>query len=217
MKNVLPVFLLFFLLSCGEKLGDPEPAITPVQSQCEGPYDLSFVADTMNWKKSVNTSNSSYYEVQYGKQGFTIGNGTVFTTNNSYSSSFVLNKGNTYDAYVRVYCSSSLGFSSWVGPVSSYADKDHNLCTAPVNLNSTIHSEGVDVTWTDLTNSDNTYEISIVRAGQAPETSTYRVVKNSNIIKFTTLESDVDYHFYIRTLCIDESSSPWRGPLLIEN
>jgi hypothetical protein len=218
MKNLLLLPLLIFIVSCaGDNPIDPEPEETPEKSNCQDPYDLSFTADYMSWKDSLKTTTASYYQVQYGPQGFQLDEGTVFSTNNTYSSAFVLNKGNTYDAYVRTYCISDLGFSSWMGPVSTYADEDFNLCTAPVNLDYTINSESIDVSWIDLDGGDKTYETSMVMEDQAPETGTYKVVINMNTVRFTSLQNDVNYHFYIRTVCIDDTQSPWRGPLLVEN
>lgn len=86
---------------------------------CPLPSNLSAQnVDTNSLDLSWTTGGSNVWNLQYGKSGFSIGNGTIINnvTSNPYSFSG-LQSGETYDFYVQDSCLSTNNASFWVGPL----------------------------------------------------------------------------------------------------
>lgn len=72
---------------------------------------------TLNW--TDNTTNSQTWEVEYGLQGFLVGNGTRTQTNSTSATISNLPAPQTLDFYVRAICEGNNNNSTWVGPYSA--------------------------------------------------------------------------------------------------
>src|SRR5690554_1225801 len=92
--------------------------ITP--PTCMPPTGLGVAGVTFNTADLIWTSTGSDFEVEYGVQGFTQGDGTLVTgiTTNGTVLSGLLAETN-YQYYVRQDCDTD-GFSYWAGPYSFY-------------------------------------------------------------------------------------------------
>jgi len=72
--------------------------------------DVRFDEVDIEWETFVNSS-ASFYEVEYGPSGFTLGNGTIETSPSESYTIQNLNDSTAYDFYVRAVCGSE--YSEW--------------------------------------------------------------------------------------------------------
>ncbi|WP_460218340.1 hypothetical protein [Psychroserpens sp. MEBiC05023] len=195
------------------------PIVLQVQEYCEKPYDLnaSGSGPGFYWDYYYNNGDASYFQVEYGLQGFTLGTGTQITTNDEYTFDAMMAQGNTYDFYVRALCENNLGFSGWAGPVSAYAEEDYNLCSPPSNVLSQIEYNffgdpvGVLFQW-DL-NGETSFEHVLVPDGANPDTGSINTSDGSGWPLYNQgIFLNTPYDFYIRAVCIDGSRTEWVGP-----
>lgn len=197
------------------------PKSLSINSFCEEPYDVVF-SGYVSWETYNNQTSSSYFQVQYGLQGFEVGTGATIQTSDQstvYTSGLVLEQGNVYDVYVRSFCNNSLGWSNWVGPVSYFAENNSNVCVTPHNLG--YHTEynwlgqpiGANISWNDIGN-NRSYEFNLVGNDQSPESIAIGSRNDGGTqITYTGLTPGYQYHFYVRTVCADGSRTDWVGPL----
>ena len=92
------------------------------QNQCEAPLDLG--------TRDITTTNvilgwggfsSDFFQVEYGLNGFTQGNGTIVNSNDNDLLVNGLSSNTAYDFYVRRNCG-GLEFSDWAGPHTFVTD-----------------------------------------------------------------------------------------------
>ena len=99
------------------------PIIIYIEDFCRTPTDLDFSLAPegvqISWQDVYNETNTGYAQIEYGLQGFVLGNGTTKETSQNYTT-VSLEKGKAYDFYVRLYCSNNLGWSEWIGPGSYF-------------------------------------------------------------------------------------------------
>lgn len=211
----------FYLRSVTEKGKSSDwagPIVLEIGEYCQEPYDLSYSVG-LYWDTYYNSTDASNFDVEYGSEGFTIGSGTRLSVNTEYCNSMVLNQGTTYDFYVRARCENNLGYSNWVGPVTHYADRNENVCMAPTNVGYQVERNffgdavGATFSWNDEGNNFN-YEYNVVLPGQAPETNGYED-GTSKAVTYLQMTQNTDFHFFVRTVCIDGSRTQWIGPLLV--
>ncbi|AWA30167.1 hypothetical protein HYN48_08770 [Flavobacterium magnum] len=194
------------------------PVTLTINSFCDGPSGLAVNGGFISWDEPAGASNA-YYQVQYGAQGFTVGNGTTVTTNSTSTSEVSFTANQIYDVYVRGYCNGSQQFSSWVGPVSYFATANQNVCTLPSNVGYSVEynffgeAVGANLTWTD-TGNNGRYEFNLVGHNQSP---TSNAVESNDFptITYISLFQNTDYDFYVRTQCLDGSYTNWVGPLVV--
>ncbi|AEH00019.1 fibronectin type III domain-containing protein [Lacinutrix sp. 5H-3-7-4] len=173
-----------------------------------------------------SSPSSGGSEIQYGVQGFNLGSGTTQIEPDFYDQSASINNLNsetTYDFYVRNVCEDS-GFSSWVGPVSitTLNEPSNPNCIDPFNFTSTssgTNSDGskyFDFTW-DYESSQNSWEIAIVEAGTAFNTSSVTATSFSPVrVSYGGVTSGQAYDFYIRSNCGGTNGfSDWVGPITV--
>jgi hypothetical protein len=95
-----------------------------VNPNCPNPGGLSAVRDS-----GVNTNvnliwiaggTETQWEIQFGPTGFTLGSGTVVTSNNTTATVTGVSTSSSFDFYVRSKCSASEN-SGWVGPTNVLA------------------------------------------------------------------------------------------------
>ncbi|MGB1307936.1 MAG: hypothetical protein ACPG6B_03430 [Oceanihabitans sp.] len=192
------------------------PLVINVNEFCESPYNFNVENGTAYWDYYYNQTNASFYQVEYGNQGFQVGNGTTITTNHEATSDASLAAGNTYDFYVRASCDNNLGFSSWVGPVSYFAAYDQNLCNAPSNVIADVEYNGlgqaVGAVFTWSHNGESNFEHVVVGNNQSPDSGTISTSDNAGW-PFYSLAQNTNYDFYIRAVCLDGARTEWVGPL----
>lgn len=111
------------LISCSKDSEDEPATPSSCDVTCSNLEAYYSHQDKTCFKWGVNGSNESYYEVQYGLQGFTLGDGTMAIVNDNSYCDGTYELGKIYDYYVRVYCKNNLGYSEWFGPVSRYIDQ----------------------------------------------------------------------------------------------
>lgn len=199
-----------------------EKNLTISGNYCKIPTGLrvdDYIYNKIEWNIS-NISNGTTpvkYQVQYGSQGFTLGNGTsVETTQPNYNAPFIA--GNTYEIYVRSYCSGSLGWGAWVGPVS-FTASNTTACVAPGYANYTIayatsNYFSPSVTWDN--DGVSTYEYSLSTSSALPTPTTTNTTTGLGAIVFTNRTRGVDYYFYVRKKCSGNTYGPYYGPMLVK-
>lgn len=157
-------------------------------------------------------SRASYYQVEYGIQGFALGNGTLRNTNDKFLSNIPLSANTTYDFYVRSYCTTALGWSTWVGPYTYLSTNNQFLCTIPTNVNYTVQRNssnqavGANFTWDN--NGENNFEYTIVSPTASPNTG---VINTIGIFSTPTyfLTQNTNYKFYVRAVCAGGTRTAW--------
>lgn len=196
------------------------PYVLQLDEFCEKPHDLSVFNAELSWDFNNYNVDASYYQVEYGLQGFVPGTnaGAQFTTNNQYLEGLAMVEGDTYDFYVRAFCQNNLGWSDWSSPISYYAEQDYNLCNPPSNLQYFIeyisgNSAGVRFEW-DY-NGESEFEYVLVSAGADVNSGTINTIDTFGWPVYTGLSVFSGYDFYVRGVCFDGSRTLWAGPLYV--
>jgi hypothetical protein len=192
------------------------PFVLQLDEFCEKPYDLNVFGDELNWEFNSFATSASYFQVEYGLQGFQIGTGTQINTNDEYVNGLAMEQGNVYDFYVRAYCENNIGWSDWAGPASYFAQQDFNLCNPPSNVQYFIeyitgNSAGVRFEW-DY-NGETQFEHVLVANNGNPNSGTISTSDTFGWPVYTGLSTFLDYDFYVRGVCYDGTRTTWGGPL----
>lgn len=196
-------------------------SITTDQGQCTGVASATFSQSTgtsVTLSLSYNSSSPSYYEVEYGPVGFTLGSGTRVNTSTQFISNNITLSGfqsnTTYDFYVRAVCSSAAPTDT--SNFIKYTYTTVSSCPAPINLNSYITSGTCSTgatrmfTWNSSINAQN-YTICVVRAGDQPS-DTSNAFTTSTTSKSLSNVTCSFIGFYVRANCSATESSSWSGP-----
>ena len=152
------------------------------------------------WEADEAAAN---FQVQYGEQGFTVGEGTtVDVTDTTAITISELSYETAYDFYVRVACGGDN--SEWAGPISATTA---TACSEITNLEYEFIGTGVMLTW---------------EAGEWGTPSSYNIrYKSSRDDEYTTvtttalfttisnLYSNTVYEFGIQTVCSNNYTSEW--------
>ncbi|MEY8848239.1 hypothetical protein AB9K26_05460 [Psychroserpens sp. XS_ASV72] len=193
------------------------PFILQLDEFCEKPYDLNIFADQLSWSfNGFAITNASYFQVEYGLQGFQLGNGSQSISNDMFVDGFAMEQGNAYDFYVRAFCENNLGWGDWAGPISYFAEQDFNLCNPPSNLQYFVEfisgsSAGVRFEW-DY-NGETEFEHVLVSNNADPSTGNISTSDTFGWPVYTGLSTFADYDFYVRGVCNDGTRTAWAGPL----
>ena len=209
-------FSLKAIYAKGQNSNYSRLATITINGFCSSPSNLTVNNGNVFWSSSLTVQNS-YYQVQYGQQGFTIGNGTVVTTNDTSTGELSFMASQVYDVYVRSFCSDSQQFSAWIGPVSYFATTNQNVCTPPTNVGYSIEynffgeAVGAIITWSDTGNNGD-YEYNLVEDNQSP---TSNAVESGigNTVTYLQMYQNTEYDFYVRTKCLNGTFTNWVGPL----
>lgn len=208
---------LFYIRSIGEDNLKSDwfgPRALDISEYCAEPFEIEFNATGLTWGTDFDIS---FYEIEYGPQGFTQGTGLTTQASFSFSTDLILEANVIYDAYVRSYCDANSDWSAWVGPTSGFVSQNRNLCVDPTNLgfttvyDSSNNPTGANMTWDDDGNNFS-YEYNLVLDGELPESSVYEsgtTLENT----YSNLIANTQYDFYVRTVCQDGSKTAWIGPL----
>lgn len=192
------------------------PKVITINTFCDIPNNLHVENGNFSWFY-YPSSPLTYYEIEYGPQGFVKGDGTKMNANGGSTNDFTFVGGEVYDIYIRGYCSRAQGFSLWAGPVSYLAKKNQNLCLEPTNVSYSVEYNysgepiGVRIRWDDPGNTGD-YEYNLAANNESP-TSNLLESGNSTTIQYFTLTKNIEYDFYVRTKCIEGTTTEWVGPL----
>lgn len=213
MKRIISIVFAFELLTSG-CIGDSpyDP-----QAKCGTPANLIFekVNNQLSW--NMISQGEGYYEVQYGEQGFTLGKGTTVVTSKN-SCNLPLYKNNKYDLYVRKNCGVDNGRSNWAGPVTVLATNT-TTCIKPAyatysKTTSSVHSSVFDATVTWENDGVSIYE-TVLTTSPAPPASGEQVISGQKAV-YIGLSKTVNYNFFVRKRCADNTFSDFYGPYPIK-
>ncbi|WP_123902241.1 hypothetical protein [Chryseobacterium arthrosphaerae] len=218
MKRIISMLLIFVLCTAGcSGLGEgTEHEVKIDPSKCETPIDLKFEYgnNLFSWNNN-NSQNPGNFEVQYGNQGFSLGNGTIAVTNST-SFSIPLYKNRKYDLYVRKNCGTDNVRSHWAGPLSILTT-NATLCETPYYAN-----------YSKMTSSAYAFTFEAKVSWENDGISMYEAVLTTSPVPpvngdltapghiYTGLNKMTTYNFFVRKRCSDNSVSKFYGPLVIK-
>jgi len=186
------------------------PVYLKINEFCRKPYDVNvipvFAGNTrLEWS---HFNNLSTYQVQYGIQGFTLGDGQIINSNTNQISNISLYGNLTYDFYVRAYCNNTVGWSNWTDPISYFSPSTQNMCITPSNL--MFNNEGNNMyraTWSD--NGENLFEYSITNNSFDPITNIQTIGAGSFPVFYIGTGSSK--YFRVRAVCSNGNRTNWRA------
>lgn len=195
----------------------------PIKEFCSTPLNLkvsNIVTNTISWDKSYSGAEASYYQLQYGAQGFTLGSGTIVELNSTNYSGAVMRKGNKYDVYVRTYCNAIAGWSDWSPAYTYLCTYSSNICDAPTFANWTVQSQtilkyGASFTWDN--DGVSVYEVALTYSNTSlPSQSDIRTVSSGYGITYLNLSKSDTYYFYVRKICSNGNKTSFYGPYVVK-
>lgn len=160
---------------------------------------------TLNW---TYEGAPDHFEVEYGVQGFTLGNGTPVNVNSNSLTLSDLIPDTYYDVYVRCVCSSTL-WGEWA-LTTFHTDTLPVIDTCSAIFDLTVHN--VDtmhamLSWTYEGDPDH-FEAEYGIQGFALGSGT-PVNAITNDLTLSDLEPDTYYDVYVRCVCDDELWGEW--------
>lgn len=181
-------------------------------STCPKPTNLRQYYSLFRYKLLWDgDSRSDYYEIEYGPTGFTIGNGTLASSNSSSFSNGSFTQGITYDFYVRGNCGGS-DWSPWAGPSSFYAEKNANRCLQPLGITANRNGSFIEVQITP--DGEDKHEVSFNTINAVNPGSSLHTQNQSNGT-YGTFSTGTTYYVWARSICEDGSRTAWTGPAVI--
>lgn len=173
-------------------------------------FNVQNNAASLTWQSN---DESSQWTVEYGEQGFGIGEGTELISQEQSIVLENLSPETTYDVYLKSNCDIG-GFSSTVGPITFTTLIS---CNAPTGLEATsVTDESINLQWVNSIDTTNGWELEYGTSGFPQGTGTI-IVANTNSTTIEELEAQTFYDIYIRANCgSDDGFSRWVGPLAIQ-
>lgn len=190
------------------------PSILQVGSYSTG--GLTQTSATLSW---TNNGSATQWEVELVPTANNpTGVGTV-TSSNPYTVNG-LTPGTQYKFYVRAICTSCENNSSeWVGPFN-FNTPTADYCPAPINLVVTNYNGiSANVTWTENGTATSWQVLALPSfASGSPVTTQPTIVgtvvsQNSYVI--TGLDPNVEYKFFVRSICTSQNLSLWSSTSII--
>ncbi|MBK7147912.1 MAG: hypothetical protein IPH78_03605 [Bacteroidetes bacterium] len=179
-------------------------------SDCSAPVSLDMYTGSNPYKFMWYPGTQfSFYDVEYGPTGFTIGEGTRLRTNDAYTYDAILHQGTTYDFYVRGNCGGTK-FSGWAGPRSVYAAVDCNLsvpCTAPTNLYA-YKTSSTELNYTSVGHGSISYEVSVSSSNTTNTGNILSVSSPNGGLYRSSGYSGINY-LWIRGKCVNNQFTAW--------
>jgi len=171
---------------------------------CGVPTSLSANAGSnqaeINWTEAATATE---WEIQYGAPGFTAGTGTSAIANSNPFTITGLRTSTDYEFYVRAIC--GIGDASEFSRVSSFTT---GICDVVTNLSSAnVSLDTVDLSWTE-SGTAIAWEVSYGAVGYTAGTGTQEVAE-INPFTLKGLDSEENYHWYVRAICGAGDSSVW--------
>jgi|SRR6218665_139784 len=202
-------YLIYIRKACSnESKSDWSEAKTiTINAYCDKPYDLS-VDPWSGFRWSNRDDNATYYQVQYGPEGFALGSRPNINVNNTYYEGMGMQANTTYDFYVRAFCTNGSGWGEWAGPYTYLSTANVNLCSTPSNITYTLESSNaINVRWSH--NGETRFEYAFLNPGQNINNASINSIGISSTPVFTGLSRFVDYTFYVRAVCADGNHTEW--------
>ena len=192
------------------------PKTIQITNYCNIPKQLKVESNIASWTYQNLNSTATYSQIQYGLAGFALGTGTIANSNSTNFKDAVMLSNNTYDFYVRNFCSNNLGWSNWVGPYPYFCSANYNVCTTPTNVNYTVERNfngqpvGANFTWASqgLTN----FEYVVVAPGSTIGQSQIKAISAGGF-PTVLLAKNTNYTFYVRGVCVNTVYTSWTAPL----
>ncbi len=221
MKSIKLIFLqaifsIFILNSC---TGEDEPIdpllLEEVPALCSQPAFFSvspFINGNtvrIDWDKTSGVE----WEIQYGTNGFVLGNGTIVNFDTTSSLITGLTATINYSFYIRTKCDAN-DYSQWIGPIAPGSSVD--VCVNPTNLTAVRSAtDATKITATWLANGDeNSWQVQYGTSGFIIGSGTI-VATASNTKIISSLLENVAYDFYVRSNCDANQNSGWVGPVTV--
>lgn len=210
MKKFLTLFLSVLLFTCSSDSSDdsdPQTCNTPTALSAS---NIDNTSADLSWSTS---ESSASFEIQYGVSGFTVDNGQGATSNSTSLSLSNLTEGTAYQFYVRANCGSG-NVSDWsnAGNFTTTEDVVVQDCAEPQGLETfNITDNSAELSWSVPTESINSWRIEYGPAGFTLGNGTS--VTTSNVF-FTLngLQADIQYDFYVQSICSSTNESSFAGP-----
>ena len=202
-KHILILFLGIAVSSCNQS--------EPDEPTCGIPgfhASVNFDGDGFEFQHNSGTGNYGFFEVQYGPNGFTLGNGTSLTASPGDDIDGLAN--GTYDVYVRGNCGGN-DWSEWAGPNSLLITQgSSSSCSTPDNLGQYWSQYDYNLDWNGNFG-DDYYEVEYGISGFTQGTGTVKTVNSSDYSDGVFVQGNT-YDFYTRANCGGSDWSNWAGP-----
>lgn len=198
----IAVFCITLLGSCKK-----ENTNNTTENPCYTPnLSLSTSAGTV----SLYTGSSStygFFEVEYGANGFTRGNGTTKTISGNTDITGLTD--GTYDFYIRGNCGGT-AWSDWSTARSCLVSGNPgNPCSKPTNLTIDPYSP-YQLRW-DYGGTADFYQVEYGLMGFTLGTGTRNTVNNRSFSDgYFSINNN--YEYYVRAYCGNNQYSDWEGP-----
>jgi hypothetical protein len=179
--------------------------------------------NTIAWDVISLGVAASNYQVQYGPSGFTpvdSGNpasGVYFATTVGTQLDATMLQNNTYDIYVRSFCSST-NTSQWIGPKSYICVNSTNQCAAPTYASFTVETQTTTTFFPNISWENDfisQYEVALKTSTALPTQSQLQVVNPGNTVTFPNLLKNTNYYFFVRKICSGNTRTSYFGPYLV--
>lgn len=175
---------------------------------CANSTNLRADSITNNYARILWNSNGNKWQVQYGLQNFTLGQGTIDTVNTNPKDALTSLNGDTwYDVYVRNRCTNDS--SKWVGPFSF---KTTEQCPAPSFLQGVhLGGDSVRLSWSNT--GAAVYNIQWGLQGFTFGTGIpVDNIAGTNYV-LNGLSGTAVYEAYVQDTCAGGGKSKWFGPV----
>ncbi len=187
-----PVGSVVTLISC------PAPSLLSSNTT----YNATAV---LHWTENATATQ---WQIEYGLAGFAIGTGTIINTTSNPDTIVGLQYSTNYDYYIRSICGP--GDTSRWSPTGTFY--------TPVSCNTPYTTSSASTTATTATiswaiNSPATqWEVEYGLAGFAIGTGITQLVSTNPTVVLSGLQSNSNYHYYIRSICGIGDTSNWSSP-----
>ena len=209
--NSPETYILFVRAVCqdGSKSSWSNAKTISIVEYCDTPKNLLLSNNGSGTSLVWDYYNTvSYFQVEYGVQGFTLGTGTNIQVNSASFNDIPLQADTTYDFYVRAYCNNTLGWSNWSEPKSYYSQNMQNLCTTPSNV--AFYNEGsgfIRAEWS--LNGESLFEVVVVNPGVNVSQGSITTISSGS---WPVFNHGSGRDFYVRAVCTGGNRTPWSGP-----
>ena len=185
-----------------EVICEPKP-------NCNTPANLVLV-DVLAYSASLAwdaSTESDSWQIEYGQNGFTPGNGTVVNSNTSSILLTDLSQNTFYDVYLKASCVAG-GFSD---PVKISFTTEIG-CPDPSGVNLVdAQPSSLLLNWNINSGNEQTWDVEYGESGFG-QGSGFLLQADTNDIVLENLIANTDYDIYLRANCLVNDQSAWVGP-----
>lgn len=157
------------------------------------------------------TSNGNNFNVQYGPQGFALGQGIIDTVTAAKDGLDSLTGDSWYDVYVRNHCSAT-DSGKWVGPFTFHTP---DACPAPTGLQvQYLGGDSVLISWPN--NGASSWNLEWAQQGFTLGSGIAVTDLTTNSYVLTGLSSTMSFDVYLQDTCLNAGKSKWFGPVTFQ-